>query len=444
MFNNLTSRLSKIVNYIKGKNRLSEKNIKKAIKEVRLALLEADVAFPVIKNFIKNIKKKFIGLKISQNFTPYQAIIRIVQKELIFIMGNKNTNLILNKKPPIFILTVGLQGAGKTTSIAKLSKFINSKYKKKSLVASIDFYRPAAIQQLQDLSLKNNIDFFTSDITENIFTNLKKIILKAKIEFYDVVLIDTTGFIHTDTKMLKETKKIVSFLKPTEILYVVDAMIGQDAVNSAKTFNQMLPITGLILTKADGDSRGGAALSIKYVTGKPIKFIGSGEKIEDLEIFYPERIISRILGMGDVLSFIEDIENKIDKEKTKKLVKKGKDFNLNDFNEQLQQMKNIGSISTLMKKLPNMNILNNNILFQKNEKVFSNMQVIISSMTLQERNNPNIIKNSRKKRIANGSGLRVQDVNQLLKQFNNVKNMMKKIKKNGIKKIMYNIKNHIF
>lgn len=444
MFDNLTERLTKTLRNISGKGRLSEDNIKDALRDVRMALLEADVALPVVRDFIKQVKDKSIGLDVSKSLTPGQEFIKIVQDELTIAMGEENAKLDLSVQPPAVILMAGLQGAGKTTSVAKLAKFLTEKEKKKVLVVSADIYRPAAIKQLETLANTINVDFYPSTNTQKPIEIVSQAISHAKLNFYDVLIVDTAGRLHVDENMMQEIKELHHAIQPIETLFVVDAMTGQDAANTAKAFNDALPLTGVILTKVDGDARGGAALSIRTITGKPIKFLGMGEKTDALEPFYPDRIASRILGMGDVLSLIEELESKVDKEKAEKIakkIKKGDKFTFTDFLDQLKQMKEMGGMNALLTKLPGMGQLPDHIKNQMDDKVIIKMEAIINSMTIKERVEPELIKGSRKRRIAEGSGTQVQDVNKLLKQFTEMQRMMKKFKGGGMMKMMKNMKN---
>ncbi|MXP56630.1 signal recognition particle protein [Pantoea sp. Mhis] len=443
MFDNLTNSLSKTLRNISGRGRLTEDNIRDSLREIRLVLLEADVALPVVREFINRVKISAIGQEINKSLTPGQEFIKIVRNELIIAMGVENNTLNLNTQPPAVILIVGLQGVGKTTSVAKLGKFLHEKKKKKVLMVSLDIYRPAAIRQLEKLAEQINIDFYLSDITQKPIEIIKNALQLAKLQFYDILLVDTAGRLHIDELMMNEIEQVHAIINPIETLLVVDAMTGQDSANIATIFNERLSLTGIFLTKVDGDARGGAALSLRYITGKPIKFIGIGEKNEALEIFYPERIASRILGMGDMLSLIEDIENKVDQDKAKKLAKKikiGENFNFNDFLEQLKQVHNIGGVTNFIKKLPGISHFPDCTKLQTNDKMLVHMEAIINSMTNDERNNPTIIKGSRKRRIAIGSGMKIQDVNRLLKQFDNMHRIMKTMNKNGISKMLRNIK----
>ncbi|MCF7981625.1 MAG: signal recognition particle protein [Pseudomonadales bacterium] len=434
MFDSLTNRLTDVLKQVSGKAKLTEENIKDTLREVRMALLEADVALPVVKTFIESIKQRAIGQEVAQSLTPGQAFIKVVQSELEKVMGEYCEELNLAAQPPAVILVAGLQGAGKTTSIAKLSRWLKERKNKKVTVASADVYRPAAIKQLETLAAEVGVDFFPSSIDQNPVDIARNAISHAKQRFSDVVLIDTAGRLHVDTDMMMEIKALHAAINPVETLFVVDAMTGQDAANTAKAFGDALPLTGVILTKADGDSRGGAALSVRQITGKPIKFIGVGEKTDALEPFYPDRMASRILDMGDVLSLIEEVERKIDKKKADKLVKKvakGKKFDLNDFRDQLEQMRNMGGLSGLMDKLPGMGQMSGMVEKQVNDKSLGQMEALINSMTPHERRYPDVINNSRKRRITAGSGTHIQDLNRLLKQHKQMQKMMKKFSKKG-------------
>ena len=433
MFDNLTERLSKTLRHLTGQAKLTDDNIKDTLREVRMALLEADVALPVVKDFIEKVREKAIGTEVMKNLSPGQAFVKIVQTELEQLMGAANEDLALNAVPPAIILMAGLQGAGKTTTFAKLARFLKERRKKSVLVVSADVYRPAAIKQLETLAHEVGVTFFSSTSEQQPVDIAKAAIAEAKLKFIDVVLVDTAGRLHIDEEMMDEIKALHAAVKPVETLFVVDAMTGQDAANTAKAFNDALPLTGVILTKVDGDARGGAALSVRAITGKPIKFLGIGEKTEALEPFYPERIATRILGMGDMLSLIEQAEQKLDKEKAEKLtrkIKKGKGFDLEDFRDQLRQMKNMGGLGSLMDKLPMMNGVNLAELSGKQdvaEKQFMQMEAIISSMTMAERRDPELINGSRKRRIASGSGTQIQDVSRLIKQHKQMQKMMKKV-----------------
>jgi len=443
MFKNLTNRLSGVMRNISGYGRLTEKNIKDTLHEVYVALLDADVSLSVVRIIISEITKHALGKTINRGFTPGQELIKIVKRELTIAMGNTNSELNFAVQPPAVVLMVGLQGTGKTTSVAKLGKFLKIKHKKKVLTVSADVYRPAAIQQLERLAQEAGIDFYPSNKQEKPINIVDAALKRAKIQLYDVLIIDTAGRMHVDDSMMNEIKKLHTVANPTETLFVVDAMTGQDAANVATVFNQVLSLTGVILTKVDGDARGGAALSVRYMTGKPIKFLGVGEKTDALEPFYPDRIASRILGMGDVLSLIDDIESTANQAQTQKIaikLKKGYRFDLNDFQEQLKQMRNMGGVNNMLNKIPGISQLSSNIKLQMDDKVTLRMEAIINSMTPEERAKPEIIKGSHRRRIANGSGVQVHDINVLLKQFNDMQRIMKKMKNGGIIKIMRNIK----
>jgi len=444
MFENLTDRLSATLKNVSGRGRLTEDNVKDTLREVRMALLEADVALPVVREFIKNVKENALGQDVSKSLNPGQAFIKIVQAELESAMGNANETLNLAAQPPAVLMMAGLQGAGKTTTVAKLSLFLKEREKKSVLVVSADVYRPAAIKQLETLAAEVDVEFFPSNIEQKPVDIANAAIEYARKSFIDVVIVDTAGRLHVDTDMMQEIQDLHAAINPVETLFVVDAMTGQDAANTAAAFNESLPLTGIILTKADGDARGGAALSIRHITGKPIKFIGMGEKIDALEPFHPERIASRILGMGDVLSLIEEVERKVDKDKAAKLAKKvqkGKGFDLEDFRDQLVQMKSMGGMMGMMDKLPGMNQVPDAVKDQMDDKLTNRMEAIINSMTPAERKRPEIIKGSRKRRIAVGSGTQIQDVNKLLKQFTQMQKMMKKMSgKGGMKKMMGKMK----
>jgi signal recognition particle subunit SRP54 len=439
MFQNLSDRLGQTLKNISGKGRITEDNVKETLREVRMALLEADVALPVVKDFVAKVKERAVGIEVSKSLNPGQMLIKIVQGELEAVMGSENEGLNLAATPPAVIMMAGLQGAGKTTSVGKLSKYLKERDKKKVMVVSADVYRPAAIKQLQTLAEEVDVEFFPSSTLQKPIDIVESAIAQAKLQFIDVLIVDTAGRLAVDTEMMNEIKELHGAVKPVETLFVVDAMTGQDAANTAKAFNEALPLTGVILTKADGDARGGAALSVKHITGKPIKFLGMGEKLEALEPFHPQRIASRILGMGDVLSLIEEVERKVDKNKAAKLaqkVKKGKGFDLQDFKEQLEQMRNMGGMMSLMDKMPGMGNMTAKIKDQANDKQFTQMEAIINSMTPGERERPDVIKGSRKRRIAAGSGTQIQDVNKLLKQFSQMQKMMKKMSGGGMKKMM--------
>jgi signal recognition particle subunit SRP54 len=440
MFDSLTDRLSGTLQKLRGQGRLTENNIKDSLREVRMALLEADVALTVVKSFIDRVKERAVGQDVIRSLTPGQALIKIVNDELVAVMGDANESLNLNMQPPAVIMMAGLQGAGKTTSVAKLARWLKESEKKSVMVASADIYRPAAIEQLKTLALEVEATFFPSDNSQKPVAIAQAAIAEAKLKFIDVVIIDTAGRQAIDEVMMSEIKELHLAINPIETLFTVDSMTGQDAAVTAKAFNEALPITGIILTKTDGDARGGAALSIRHVTGKPIKFMGVGEKTTALEPFHPDRVVSRILGMGDVLSLVEEAQRKMDHGSAEQLaqkLKKGKGFDLEDFRDQLRQMGNMGGMASMMDKLPGMSAIPAAAKQQVNDKELARLEAIINSMTKRERKKPDIIKGSRKKRIAAGCGMKIQDVNRLLKQFSQMQKMMKKMnQKGGMAKMM--------
>jgi signal recognition particle subunit SRP54 len=434
MFENLTERLSKTLRNITGQARLTEENIGEAMREVRMALLEADVALPVVKQFVEAVRARAVGQEVSKSLSPGQMFLKIVKDELEQVMGLANEKLNLATQPPAVILMAGLQGAGKTTSVAKLARYLKEREKKSVLVVSADVYRPAAIKQLETLAGEVGVHFFPSNIEQKPVDIARAAIEQARIKFNDVVIVDTAGRLHIDADMMDEIRALHAAITPIETLFVVDAMTGQDAANTAKAFNDALPLTGVILTKADADTRGGAALSVRQITGKPIKFLGVGEKTVALDPFHPDRIASRILGMGDILSLIEEAEQKIDKTRAAKLakkIKKGKGFDLEDLRDQLQQMKNMGGITSLLDKLPGMGQLSQAAQSQIDNKQFVRMEALISSMTPAERRDPELLNGSRKRRICQGSGTDIQDLNRLLKQHKQMQKMMKKVTQKG-------------
>ncbi len=440
MFDSLTERLARTFKNIRGQGRLTESNIEDTLREVRIALLEADVALPVAKKFIDDVKVRSLGQEVMQSLTPGQAFVKIVNDELVTLMGESCAELNLNTAPPAVILMAGLQGSGKTTTVAKLARWLKEKEKKTVLVASADIYRPAAIDQLETLAKEIEAVFYPSQPTERPIDIAKGAIQAAKNKAIEVVIIDTAGRLHIDEDMMTEIKQLHAAISPIETLFVVDSMTGQDAANTAQAFNAVLPLTGVILTKMDGDARGGAALSVRAVTGKPIKFVGVGEKTQALEPFHPERIASRILGMGDVLSLVEDVQQKVDQGEVEKLARKlqkGKGFDLEDFLTQLQQMKNMGGLTALLDKLPGTGMIPAAAKGKLDDKLTIKMEAIIKSMTRKERRFPDIVRGSRKRRIALGSGTEIQDVNRLLKQFSQMQKMMKRFGKMGnMKKLM--------
>ncbi|MEP6390459.1 MAG: signal recognition particle protein [Halioglobus sp.] len=439
MFQSLTDRLSHSLRSVTGKARLTEDNIQDTLREVRMALLEADVALPVVKDFVEAVKQRAVGQEVVQSLSPGQAFLKIVQTELESVMGSSNEGLDLATQPPAIILMAGLQGAGKTTSVAKLAKLLKERDKKSVTVVSADVYRPAAIKQLETLAAEVGADFFPSDVSQKPLEIAQAALEHARIQFSDVLIIDTAGRLAIDEEMMAEIAELHREVKPVETLFVVDAMTGQDAANTARAFGEVLPLTGVILTKVDADTRGGAALSVRSVTGKPIKFLGVGEKTAALDPFHPDRIASRILGMGDVLSLIEEAEQKVDKAKAERLarkVKKGKRFDLEDFRDQLQQMNNMGGITGMLDKLPGMGNMAQMAQQNLDMKMFARMEAMINSMTPRERRNPDLIVGSRKRRITRGSGTQVQDLNRLLKQHKQMAKMMKKMKGGGMEKMM--------
>lgn len=434
MFSNLSERLTRVLKNLSGRGRLTEENIKDTLRDIRMALLEADVALPVVKSFIDHIQTKAVGVEVMESLTPGQALIKLVHDELVLLMGEQCDTLNLQTQPPAIILMAGLQGSGKTTTVAKLANWLKQTHKKSILVASADIYRPAAIQQLETLAKAVAVEFYPSHPGQDPVTIAQGAIQAAKSKLIDVVIIDTAGRLHIDNEMMAEITRLHAAINPIETLFVVDSMTGQDAANTAQAFNAALPLTGIILTKTDGDARGGAALSIRQITGKPIKFIGVGEKIDALEPFYPDRIASRILGMGDVLTLVEEVERSIDREKAEKFarkIKKGKTFDLEDFRDQLRQVGKMGGIMGIMNKLPGMHNLPAAAKDKVNDKMLVEIEAIINSMTKKERRFPDLIKGSRKRRIALGSGTDIQAINRLLKQFIIMQKMMKKFSKGG-------------
>lgn len=443
MFDNLTDRLGGVLSKLRGQGRLTEDNIKETMREIRMALLEADVALPVVRDFVDQVKQKALGEEVMKSLTPGQVLIKIVNDELVRIMGEANEQLNLAAQPPAVILMAGLQGSGKTTSVAKLARWLKQSQKKSVMVVSCDVYRPAAIDQLKTLATEVEADFFPSTTLQKPLAIARAALDQARKQFTDVLIVDTAGRLHVDAALMDEIRELHAGIKPVETLFVVDSMTGQDAANTAKAFDDALPLTGVILTKTDGDARGGAALSIRQITGKPIKFLGVGEKTTALEPFHPERMASRILGMGDVLSLVEEVQGKVDQAKAEKLAKKlhkGQGFDLEDFRDQMEQMSNMGGLNSLMDKLPGMGNIPDHVKNQVNDKEIVRSIAIINSMTPQERRFPNLIKGSRKRRIALGSGTQVQEVNKMLKQYAQMQKMMKKMKGKGMAKMMRGLK----
>ena len=440
MFESLSDRLSNTLRSIQGKARLSEENVADALRDVRMALLEADVALSVVKNFVEQVKTKAVGQVVSNALNPGEAFVKIVHDELVRTMGEANDALNLATKPPAIILMAGLQEAGRTTTVAKLARYLKEREKKKVAVVSADVYRPAAIAQLQTLAGEVGAHFVASTADEKPEAIAQRAIEEAKRQFADVLIVDTAGRTAVDADMMAEISALQAQLTPIETLFVVDAMTGQDAANTAQAFNEALTLTGVVLAKTDGDARGGAALSVRAITGKPIKFLGIGEKSDALEPFHPDRLASRILGMGDVLSLIEEAERKVDKQKAQRLAKKmqrGRKFDLVDFKDQLDQMAQMGGMANMLDKLPGMNQLPAGAQAQLDDGMFKRMSVIIDSMTVHERRFPDVINGSRKQRIAKGSGTEVTDVNRLLKQHKQMQKMIEKVgKKGGMQKLM--------
>ncbi|TVO75290.1 signal recognition particle protein [Sedimenticola selenatireducens] len=443
MFDNLTDRLGGVLDKLRGQGRLTEENIQETAREIRMALLEADVALPVVREFVDQVKAKALGEEVMRSLTPGQVLIKIVNDELVRVMGEANAKLNLAAQPPAVILMAGLQGSGKTTSVAKLARWLKETQKKSVMVVSCDVYRPAAIDQLKTLAAEVEAEFYPSTTLQKPLAIAKAALDQARRQFVDVLIVDTAGRLHIDASLMDEIKQLHAGISPVETLFVVDSMTGQDAANTAKAFDDALPLTGVILTKTDGDARGGAALSIRQITGKPIKFLGVGEKTTALEPFHPERMASRILGMGDVLSLVEEVQGKVDQAKAEKLAKKlhkGQGFDLEDFRDQMEQMSNMGGLNKLMDKLPGMGNIPDHVKNQVNDKELVRTIAIINSMTPQERRFPNLIKGSRKRRIALGSGTQVQEVNKMLKQFTQMQKMMKKMKGGGMAKMMRGLK----
>ena len=442
MFESLTGRLSQVIKTLRGEARLTEANIQDALREVRMALLEADVALPVVRDFIAQVRERALGQEVMGSLTPGQALVGIVHRELIALMGETNAGLDLATTPPAVILMAGLQGSGKTTTSGKLAKMLREQMKKKVLLASCDVYRPAAIEQLKTLAAQVECDFFPSAAGQQPVDIAAAALDFARRHYHDVLIVDTAGRLAIDAEMMREITDLNTALKPVETLFVVDSMQGQDAVNVAKAFADALPLTGIVLTKLDGDARGGAALSVRQVTGKPIKFAGVGEKLAGLEAFHPDRMASRILGMGDVLGLIEDAQRTVDHgeaEKFAKKMKSGKGFDLEDFKQQIGQMKKMGGVAALLDKLPGQlaQVAGN---AQMDDKQMRRLEGIINSMTPQERTRPELIKASRKRRIATGAGVSVQEVNRLLAQFEQAQKMMKMMAKGGMAKMMRSMK----
>ena len=443
MFESLSQRLSGTIERLRGRGRLTEENIREATREVRIALLEADVALPVVQALIERIKVRAVGQEVLKSLTPGQALIKIVRDEMAAVMGAQSVELNLNVQPPAVILMAGLQGAGKTTTVGKLARLLREKRKKKVMVVSADVYRPAAIAQLETLAGQAGVTFFPSTGDQRPEDIVRAAITEAKKTYIDVLLVDTAGRLAVDEQMMAEIKALHAAVNPAETLFVVDSMTGQDAANTAKAFGEALPLTGVVLTKTDGDARGGAALSVRYVTGKPIKFIGTSEKMDGLDVFHPDRVANRILDMGDVLSLVEQVEQQVDQDKAAKLaekVAKSKKFDLNDMRDQLEQMQNMGGIGGLMDKLPGVGKLPEEVKQQVTGKEVPRLIAIINSMTKKERRNPALLNGSRRKRIASGAGVTPADVNRLMKQYQQMEKMMGKLGRGGMKGMMRGMK----
>ncbi len=443
MFESLTQRLSGTIERLRGRGRLTEENIREATREVRIALLEADVALPVVQALIERIKIRAVGQEVLKSLSPGQALIKIVRDELSAVMGSAASDLNLNVPAPAVILMAGLQGAGKTTTVGTLAKYLKEKRKEKVMVVSADVYRPAAIEQLKTLAEQVDVLFFASDASQKPEAIVRAAIDDARRSYVDVLIVDTAGRLAIDEAMMAEIKALHAAVNPVETLFVVDAMTGQDAATTAKAFSEALPLTGVVLTKTDGDARGGAALSVRYITGRPIKFIGVGEKPDGLDVFHPDRAAGRILDMGDVLSLVEQVEQQVDQDKAQKLaekVAKGKKFDLNDMKDQLEQMQNMGGLSGLMDKLPGMGQIPDTVKNQVTGKEVPRMIAVINSMTRKERRNPTLLNGSRRARIARGAGLTPADVNKLMKQYQQMEKMMSKLSAGGMKGLMRGMK----
>ena len=443
MFENLSDRLNRTLQNLRGQGRLTEDNIKATLREVRMALLEADVALPVVRQFVDQIRNRAVGAEVTESLTPGQALVKIVNEELVKVLGEASEGLNLRAQRPVVVLMAGLQGSGKTTSVGKLGRFLRERENKRVLVVSCDVYRPAAIDQLETLAAEVGVDFFPSTSQQDPVDIARAAVDHARRNAHDVVLVDTAGRLAIDEAMMAEIRRLHEAIEPTETLFVVDSMTGQDAAKTAKAFGDALPLTGVILTKVDGDARGGAALSVRHITGRPIKFLGVGEKSHALEPFHPDRVASRILGMGDVLSLIEEAERKVDRKKAERLakkLKKGKGFDLNDFRDQMLQMLEMGGIGAMLERMPGAGKLPEAVRAQADDKQVRRLIAIVNSMTPHERRYPDVIRASRKRRIAAGSGVQVQEVNRLLRQFTQMQKMMKKMSKGGMAKMMRSMK----
>ena len=439
MFDKLTERLGAVLDVVRGRGRITEENIADALRQVRVALLEADVALPVVKAFVESVKTRAIGAEVSRSLTPGQTFIKIIHEELVQAIGGESVGLNLRVQPPLVVLLAGLQGAGKTTTAGKLARWLQSQNRKRVLLASADVHRPAAILQLERLAQQIDVGFFPSSADSRAEDIAAAALTQARQGLYDALIVDTAGRLHVDTEMMQEVRRIDAVLSPHERLFVVDSMAGQDAVNAARAFGEALELTGVILTKADGDARGGAALSVRHVTGKPIVFMGVGEKIDALEPFHPQRVASRILGMGDVLGLVEQVEQQVDREKAEKLARKltrGHEFDFTDLRDQLHQLQEMGGLGALVDKLPAELSSAASRAGQLDEGQLRRQIAIINSMTPRERRRPNLIDGSRKRRIAGGAGVQVQDVNRLLKQFLQMQKTMKRFSKGGLQKLL--------
>jgi signal recognition particle subunit SRP54 len=443
MLDALTQRLSSVVKTLRGHSRLTDENVQEMLREVRLALLDADAGLPVVKDFIGRVKEKALGQEVVGSLTPGQALVGVVHRELVDLMGGASAGLDFATTPPAVILLAGLQGSGKTTSAGKLARLLRDTTKKKVLLVSTDVYRPAAIEQLATLGKSLDTEVFPSDASQKPVDIARAALDYAKRHFHDVLIVDTAGRLAIDAAMMAEVTALHAAVKPIETLFVVDSMQGQDAVNVARAFNEALPLTGVVLTKLDGDSRGGAALSVRAVTGKPIKFVGVSEKMDGLEAFHPDRMASRILGMGDILGLVEEARAKVDEKEAAKLAekfKKGKDFDLEDFKTQLQQMKKMGGVAGLTDKLPAQLTQMAQGSPELQEKALRRTEGIINAMTAAERRKPELLKASRKRRVAAGAGVQVQEVNRLLAQFEQMQKMMKMMRSGNLGKMLRNMK----
>jgi len=439
MFDKLTERLGAVLDVVRGRGRITEENIADALRQVRVALLEADVALPVVKAFIESVKARAVGAEVSRSLTPGQTFIKIIHEELVNAIGGESAGLNLRVQPPLVVLLAGLQGAGKTTTAGKLARWLQSQNRKRVLLASADVHRPAAILQLERLAKQLDVGFFPSSTQSKAEDIAAGALVQARQGLYDALIVDSAGRLHVDAEMMDEIRRIDAVLNPHERLFVVDSMAGQDAVNAARAFGEALELTGVILTKADGDARGGAALSVRHVTGKPIVFMGVGEKIDALEPFHPQRVASRILGMGDVLSLVEQVEQQVDREKAETLARKltrGHEFDFTDLRDQLHQLQQMGGIGALVDKLPAELSGAASRASDLDERQLRRQIAIINSMTPRERRRPNLIDGSRKRRIAGGAGVQVQDVNRLLKQFLQMQKTMKRFSKGGLQKLL--------